>query len=260
MTGDPHAPPKSPVANAALPGGAFIAAGRGVAAGNGWRWIAAAWDFMAPQRWTFVGVSLLLVVVLIAVQLVPLIGLFASTVLTPLVAGGFILGCDAVRRGGQLEVGHLFLGLRRSGGKLAAIGAVYLGCLVVIAIVMVALLGASLTAMLLGLSAPSLAELGGMGSMILLALLIGLAITLPICMALWFAVPLVVLADFDVSAALKTSFFACLKNVVPFLVWSVIVLLLAILATMPLWVGWLLLIPVIMVSMYTGYRDVFHET
>lgn len=244
----------------ALPDGAFIAAGRAVAAGNGWRWITDAWSFMAPQRWTFIGVSLLFVVLLLVVQLVPLLGPIASTVLWPIVLGGFLLGCDVVRRGGRLEVEHLFFGLRRSARKLAAIGAVSLGCFALIAISMVAILGVHLAAMLLGFVQPNLAELSGMGIFILLAVAIGLAVTLPIYMAVWFAVPLVVLADFDVSAALKTSFAACLKNVVPFLVWSVIVLLLSLPATIALLIGWVWLIPAILVSVYTGYRDIFHET
>ena len=37
-------------------------------------------------------------------------------------------------------------------------------------------------------------------------------------------------------------------------------LVLGILASIPLFLGWLLLGPVMMVSMYMAYRDIFHET
>jgi hypothetical protein len=37
-------------------------------------------------------------------------------------------------------------------------------------------------------------------------------------------------------------------------------LLLCIAASIPLFLGWLLLGPVITVSVYTSYRDIFHET
>jgi uncharacterized membrane protein len=78
-------------------------------------------------------------------------------------------------------------------------------------------------------------------------------------MALLFVPPLVVLNDAEVLPALRTSFIACLKNVVPFLVWGVAGLVLAILAAIPLLLGWLLLGPVLGVSLYLSYRDIFYE-
>jgi uncharacterized membrane protein len=93
----------------------------------------------------------------------------------------------------------------------------------------------------------------------MLAALIVLALSLPLYMALWFAGPLIVLGGSDVGGALKTSFGACLKNVVPFLIWSIAILVLAIPASIPILLGWLLLGPVLMASIYLGYRDIFHE-
>ena len=55
----------------------------------------------------------------------------------------------------------------------------------------------------------------------LLAVLVIMALSIPLTMAMLFATPLIVLADSDVVPALKTSFFACLKNILPFLIWSV---------------------------------------
>jgi uncharacterized membrane protein len=94
---------------------------------------------------------------------------------------------------------------------------------------------------------------------LLLAVLVMLALSLPLYMALWFAGPLIVLAQSDVVPALKTSFFACLKNILPFLVWSVAIFFLGILASIPIFLGWILLGPVMMASIYLGYRDIFHE-
>ena len=77
-------------------------------------------------------------------------------------------------------------------------------------------------------------------------------------MALWFSTPLVVLRDLGVLEALRTSFFACLKNILPFLVYGAVMLLLMIVATLPLLLGWLILGPVLLATIYTSYRDVFH--
>jgi len=86
-----------------------------------------------------------------------------------------------------------------------------------------------------------------------------LALSIPLYMAVWFSYPLIVLNDFTVGQALKTSFFACLKNMIPFLLYGIMALLLGIVASIPAGLGWLLLGPVLLASIYTGYRDIFYE-
>src|SRR5215203_784197 len=99
MAENPYAAPRTHVEDvpAQLPEGDFLPEGRGVPAGNGWRWIADAWTFMGPQRWTFVGVILLFWVLVIVASLVPILGSIAVTLLSPVISGGIMLGCDAVR-------------------------------------------------------------------------------------------------------------------------------------------------------------------
>lgn len=261
MAENPYAAPRTRVddVQASLAEGDFIAEGRGVPAGHGWRWIADAWTFMGDQRWTFIGVILLYWLLVIAVSFVPGLGGLAVALFSPVISGGIMLGCEAVRRGERLEVGHLFAGFQRHFGKLVAIGAISLGLGVLVAIVMVAIVGVSFAGVFLAGAEPNPEQFAGMGMTIILAVLIAMAISIPVYMLLWFAAPLIVLGDVDVGTALKSSFAACLKNIVPFLVWGVMALLLAILAMIPIMLGWLLLGPVLMVSAYTGYRDIFYE-
>jgi hypothetical protein len=261
MAENPYAAPRSRVEDVPeqLPDGDFLPEGRGVPAGNGWRWIADSWAFTGGQRGTFIGVFLLLVVVQIAANFVPIIGPLVVTLFSPVLIGGFILGCDAVRRGEPFEVGHLFAGFRRHTGKLVGLGAISLAFSVVAAIVMVLIAGASVLPLMVGGAEPAPEEIATLLLPMLLAVLVIMALSLPLVMAMLFATPLIVLADSDVVPALKTSFFACLKNILPFLVWSVAIFFLAIVAAIPLFLGWLLLGPVSMVSLYVAYRDVFHE-
>ena len=261
MAENPYAAPRTRVddVQASLAEGDFIAEGRGVPAGHGWRWIADAWTFMGDQRWTFIGVILLYWLLVIAVSFVPGLGGLAVALFSPVISGGIMLGCEAVRRGERLEVGHLFAGFQRHFGKLVAVGAISLGLGVLVAIVMVAILGVSFAGVFLGGAEPSPEQIAGMGMTILLAVLIALAISIPVYMLVYFAAPLIVLADADVGTALKSSFSACLKNIVPFLVWGLMALLLGILAMIPILLGWLLLGPVLLVSVYTSYRDIFYE-
>jgi len=101
MAENPYAAPRSRVEDTptTLPDGPFIPEGRGVPAGNGWRWIADAWGFMGDQRWTFVGVFLLLLVLQLAANFVPFVGPLALSLFFPVILGGFVLGCDAMRQG-----------------------------------------------------------------------------------------------------------------------------------------------------------------
>jgi uncharacterized membrane protein len=90
-----------------------------------------------------------------------------------------------------------------------------------------------------------------------LAMLVVVALSIPLYMALFFAPALIVLHNFKLGDALKTSFHACWRNMLPFLVWGIVVFGLAIVASLPLFLGWLLLGPVMLVSMYVAYRDIF---
>ena len=57
--------------------------------------------------------------------------------------------------------------------------------------------------------------------------------------------------------AMKVSFFGCLKNIVPFLLYGVVMMVLCVVAAIPVMLGYLVLGPVIIASIYTGYRDIF---
>ena len=91
----------------------------------------------------------------------------------------------------------------------------------------------------------------------LLAVLIMLALMLPVVMAIWFAPALVVFHERGAVEAMKESFAGCLKNIVPFLLYGVVLFVPAIVATIPLGLGWLVLGPVVAGSLYTAYRDIY---
>ena len=55
------------------------------------------------------------------------------------------------------------------------------------------------------------------------------------------------------------SFRACLKNIVPFLLYGIVFFFLFVLAAIPLGLGFLVVIPVLIASIYTSYRDVFYR-
>jgi uncharacterized membrane protein len=56
---------------------------------------------------------------------------------------------------------------------------------------------------------------------------------------------------------MKASFTGCLRNILPFLLYSVVLFVLSIVASVPLLLGWLVLGPVFAASVYTSYRDIY---
>jgi hypothetical protein len=234
----------------------LIPGGRRVSAGRGWAWLATGWDLFKrnPGNWILIG--LIFFGILMLASWVPVIGFLVSSVLSPVLLGGVMLGCASLERGGPIEISHLFAGFREKTTPLVMVGVLYLAGLVAILLVVGVMFGFSMVPLFLGQAQP---DAGTAFRIIWLALLVTLALSIPLWMALWFAAPLVMLHDMKPVDAFKSSFLGCLKNIIPFLIYGLLSFLAMIVATLPLLLGWLLLGPVLIGSIYGGYRDIFTE-
>lgn len=259
MTTNPYAAPKAAVADDTVINNAdFVPGGQSLPAGRGWEWIAAAWGLFKRQPGLWIGTGLLLAVVLFGLAVIPFLGAVLPTLLWPVFAAGVAIGCRALDEGGELEIGHLFAGFRERVGTLIGIGALSLAATLVVVLAVGLVLGAGMFAMMSGGGDPEVVAAAG-GATMLLAVLIMIALLLPVTMAMWFAPPLVVFHELGAIEAMKVSFVGCLKNIVPFLVYGVVMFALMLLATLPLLLGWLALWPVIVASVYTAYRDIYFK-
>lgn len=256
-TPNPYAAPKAPVADAAGAPQNFIPTGRAVPAGHGWNWIAEGFDLFRRQPGAWIAIVVIAALIFIGLALVPVIGSLAGMVLAPVFAGGIVIACREQDQGRELKISHLFAGFRERFGALVSIGFIYLGITIAIALVVGLLTGAGMWT-LLG-SGANPAAVAGAGLTILLAFLVMLALLLPVFMAMWFAPALVVFHEQGPGEAMKASFIACLRNILPFLLYSAILFLLAIVASIPFGLGWLVLGPTLAGSLYTGYRDIFFD-
>ncbi|MGH6886476.1 MAG: BPSS1780 family membrane protein [Geminicoccales bacterium] len=258
MTTNPYSAPAATVADpAAAPQGKFVPGGRGVAAGHGWSWIAQGWNLFKRQPGLWIGIAVTLFVILLVLALIPLLGPLANAVLWPVLSAGLLLGCRALAEGGNLAFGHLFAGFRDRFGTLIAVGAISFGVSFVIGIIVAVVMGVGMFTMFGGGPGPD-ATPEALLTMTL-AMLVMFALLLPLMMALWFAPALVVFHERGPVEAMKESFVGCLKNIVPFLVYGLVGLVLAILASIPVGLGWLLLGPTLIGSLYASYRDIFLE-
>jgi hypothetical protein len=246
-------PPATAVAPLVIPGGArFNPAARGVPMGNGWTWFASAWSLFRPAAGTWIGMLLALLVIAIAGHLVPFIGPIAMSVLWPVFIAGLMLASRSIEQGGEPKFSQLFAGFQVRFGTLVLLGVVSLVILAAIVLAVVVVTGVQISTM------PD-PDAIFVTEQLLLAILLITALVLPLVMATWFAPALIVLHDMSVGAAMKASFAGCLKNVLPFLLYGVIGLVASAVASVPMGLGWLVLLPLIFLSLYTSYRDIYFD-
>lgn len=236
---------------------------RAVDGGQGWNWIAEAWELFKKSPGVWIGNFVLFMVITIVLSVVPVIGHIASHLLGPVMMGGLMLGCRALTRGEPFEIAHLFAGFKTNTAQLVMIGVLMvIASLIVLGVaVLVVMLagGGTLIAALWGGTAAGLLAGGTFLLLAMFGLLVAALLAIPLLMAVWFAPALVMFRNLAAIDAMKLSFNACLKNVVPFLVYGLITLVLSVLASIPAMLGWLVFAPVLIASVYTGYRDIFAD-
>lgn len=254
---NPHSVPAAGVDAAgavAVNATAFVAGGRALDAARGWAWIAEGFELFKRKAGTWILITIVLGVIFIGLSVIPVVGTLANWALFPVFAGGIMLGCHALAQEGELEFGHLFAGFRNRAGDLVVIGLVSIAAWIIVIIPVILAVGAGA---FFATARGDPGALAAIGPGILIAWLLALALAVPVYMALWFAPALVVLHGTPPIEALKQSFRGCLRNVVPFLVYGIVLTFLGVIAVIPLGLGLLVLMPVIMASVYVSFRDIY---
>src|SRR6476659_6459067 len=116
-----------PAANAVAPSASYIEGGRRVRAGRATAWLREGWKYFSRQPAVWALVALIFGAILIGLQYIPAVGSLATILLVPVFAAGLVAGCQAIERGGEIELAHLFAGFRRNTGQLALVGLIGFG-------------------------------------------------------------------------------------------------------------------------------------
>ncbi len=255
---NPYQPPSASMAPV-VPASAretFLPTGRAVDAGRGWEWIAQGYALFKKAPGTWILVLIVSIACSALLHFVPIIGTLASMLLTQVLMAGLMLGCRSLDRGGEFEVSTVFAGFKQNTGDLVVLGVLALVGYIVIFLPAIGIIGGGAVMSIL-LGGSHAMSLGAMGMSFLLAMLTVFALAVPLYMALFFAPSLIVFNNLKPVEAMKASFYGCLKNIMPFLVYGVILAVLGVLAVIPLGLGFLVLGPVMIASIYISYRDIF---
>jgi uncharacterized membrane protein len=201
-------------------------------------------------------ILLIYLAIIIPISLIPVIGSVVSTLIAPVFAAGMMWGCKALVLKQDLEINHLFEGFKKNTAQLISVGGIYMLSLLVIMVMLVMSLNKEVVELLMKGQEVSPEQASAMMLPILLAMLF----IVPILMAYWYAPVLIGLHNLTAVEAMKLSFIACLKNMLPFLLYGLIFTVILVVAIIPFGLGLIVAIPVMMTSLYTSYVDVFNIT
>lgn len=233
---------------------------RGNPAGAGVEWISEGWRLFARAPLMWVISVFVMLVIAIVVGIVPLIGSLALQVAQPVFLAGYVVACRSLETGGDFELEHLFAGFKRNFASLAIVGLIFLAGSLALFLVFAVFAGFGiLMAYMNGGMNDVYPALIASGMSIALGGLVVLALSVPLLMLYWFAPALVMMHDMTPWAAMKASFHGCLKNIIPFIVYGFVMLVLCIVAMIPVFLGLLVWVPVLVASTYAAYRSIYTE-
>jgi uncharacterized membrane protein len=235
----------------------FTGASREVDAGACFDWLRQGWAMFMANPGIWIGATILLLVMLMAISIVPLFGQIAAHLLVPLFGAGMVKICRQLATGQEPEIADLFAGFRHNAGQLVMVGVFF--ALSIFGIAFMAFLlvsGGVLGGVVTGKVGGFGVALGG----VMLAGLLVLVLSVPVIMATWFAPALVFFHDMQPLEAMKASFAAGAKNLLPMVIFGIFLVVALFFAMLPIGLGLLLLLPVFSGAVYASYRDIFSGT
>lgn len=237
----------------------FLSEPRAVDAGEGINWISQAWAIVKEKLGMWVLINLIMFAFIIVISMIPFVNFFISFII-PILIGGIIAICEKQRRTGEVELGLLFAGFQQKFRALFAVGAVSFAVTVVGFIISAMIGGSVLMAVFLEaaqydtISPEQLMSLGS--TLIYIYIVMGL--TSIIAMALtWFAPALIINHNYTVGSAVSASLKAVTKNILPGLLFFIMMTIIMIIAAIPLFLGLLITMPLMLVTYYSTYRSLF---
>ena len=225
-----------------------------VPAGRGFAWLAAAFQLFRRKPAAWLALCLGWIVITFALILMPFIGGVLANFLQPAFFASFAIAAYRQSQGEAIGMGDLFTGFKRNLQALVKLGALLLVAEIAIFAVM-ALLGLPMSGADGGsFTVAEYVELLK-GKEWILAL--GFILTVMVKGAVWFAPPLIAFHGMSTMHAIRWSTYAALANLGAMATYGVALFAIFFLGLIPWGIGLLVVIPMMVISTYAGYRDVF---
>jgi hypothetical protein len=223
-------------------------------AGRGASWLAESFRIFRARPLQWIGLCAGWISITFALILIPFLGGVIANFLQPVFFASFAIAAYKQQAGERIAMVDLFSGFRRNMRSLVNLGALLLLAEIAIFAVMAAL----------GLPIAGPDEQGFTMAEYVeqlqgkeWILLVGFVLTVVIKGALWFAPPLIAFQGMSTSHAMRWSMYAAVANIGTMLVYGIALLALFFVALLPWALGLVVMLPVMAISTYVGYREVF---
>ena len=229
-----------------------------LAAGQGWEWIKQGFSLFKKAPLLWIVLLMIFLAAAVAVSNIPVVGEPLVSLLMPVISVGLMTGCRSLENNEELELAHLFSGFQRQTTQLITLGGIALvGQYLIFGLMMLAG-GAELVGILMAGKPdadPNILVQALAGASF--AVMLGIVLFSVLMMAMQFAPLLVFFNNASPQQAMKLSLRAFLSNIGPMLVYVTTFMFLAVLATLPMMLGWLILLPLVFTSLYASYSGIF---
>ena len=223
-------------------------------AARGAYWLIEAFDLFRRKPLAWIGLCSGWLVITFGLILVPFIGGVIANFLQPVFFASFAIAAFRQVAGEPVIMGDLFTGFRRNPRALINLGAVLLMAQILIFILM----------WVLGLPLGPPGEQNFTMADYVQALkgkewilVVGFVLTVLVKGALWFAPPLIAFHDMSLTQAIRWSVYAAISNLAPMIVYGILLGISMLAGLIPWGLGLFVVIPVMAISTFIGYREVF---
>jgi uncharacterized membrane protein len=225
-----------------------------VPAGRGFAWLAEAFHLFRKKPAVWLALCVGWIVITFALIILPLIGGVIANFLQPAFFASFAIAAYRQTRGEAIGMGDLFTGFKRNLRALVNLGALLLMAEIAIFAVM-ALLGLPMAGADGGSFTMSEYVALLKGKEWILAL--GVLLTVIVKGAVWFAPPLIAFHGMTTMHAIRWSTYAALANAGAMVTYGIALFAIFFVGLIPWGLGLLVVIPLMVISTFIGYREVF---
>ena len=238
---------------------------------TGWHWLKQGMGLFRKQPAALTTLLFASILIAIGISAVPIIGSIVVVVLIPSFSMAFMQACLMIENGDRVTPGVLLTGFRKPVlGSLCKVGLIYLGVLLILSVVMVAVMPDAFRQMPINVKLDAGRDLPFTASDMLVMLGL-MALEIVLLLTLCFAAPLTYWKHMRTGKALFYSFFAVVRSARVFLVlllsWSGIFMLVMMIVghlvsqgtaaiVVTLWLMFFFMV-FLQCAIYAGYRDIF---
>jgi len=236
---------------------------------SGWEWFKQGAGLFFAQPMMLILIHVLYIIVMLFIQFIPFIGMFAAYLITPALLAGILYATHRIAQRDEIEAGFLFQVFNDKSKlhPMLTLGGLYMVSVIIIMMVVFAIMFAvagPLFFELLMAEPEAARELFEdnievvfvmMGAM----LVSGFIMMALLLMGFFYAIPLVMFSTTEPFDAIKSSIRACWRNMWPLTLFGVLHIFFVFIGSLPLLLGLFIVMPITFAAWYASFREIYPD-